>query len=157
MHFFVDVRNVEALLPGGNLTIFKEEMNLLCQVLSTMAFDLDLVEDDDYANVELIFRMEIFYTTFILNQLVPMVRAELSNSLTHVLVMKNNFDVYATVIKLGGANIFKLNSIETVLMDTAGAFEHLLVSEKKTLTCSSLWSQLKDRLLLQKLSILQKY
>ena len=69
---------LKALLhTDGNLTIFEEETNLLCQVLSTMAFDLDLVEDDDYANVELIFRMEIFYTTFILNQVVPMVRAEL--------------------------------------------------------------------------------
>eukprot|EP00944_MAST-04C_sp_MAST-4C-sp1_P001703 g1703.t1 len=120
------------LHTGGNLTIFKEEMNLLCQVLSTMAFDLDLVEDDDYANVELIFRMEIFYTTFILNQLVPMVRAELLQFINscagnEIIILM----FYATVIKLGGANIFKLNSIETVLMDTAGAFEHLLVSKKK--------------------------
>ncbi len=108
---------------------FFSEMNLINDILSTMAYDINIIEDDNYNVLLVIQKMEHLYTTCILDdvifsvlKLVSETPTITSNKLYWIKMEQQFLKLYLHVIEASGMAIFQLKTLEIIFTNTMKIF-----------------------------------
>ena len=102
---------------------------MINDTLSTMAYDINIIEDDNYNVLLVIQKMEHLYTTCILNdvifsvlKLVSETPTITSNKLYWIKMEQQFLKLYLHVIEASGMAIFQLKTLEIIFTNTMKIF-----------------------------------